>query len=507
VHERDEPGALDLLREFMERTTTRVVLSGLILLSLLPLPFVHELRLVFFAIFGTEVVLRTVMLFQAAPDPERRRRRVVEVVFLVFDVLATLSFLDWSHLTDARFLRLFRLSRLLLLAGYWRGFLGDLWTITWQRERRYQLGFVAAVVLVTTISAAAIVHVGVHDPFDFDDDGHVYAWQQDGTEPPSGEVTPALDPEDTDFATQLWWAFRQVEDPGNLVEQPRHLPMLAVSLTLTIGGLLLFSFLIGVGTTVVEELVVLSRQRRLGIRRHVVVIGGGQHAHFLLEELAAFREKKVLRPRIVLFGSSAERPPALRERELRAIQYRHGDPSRPDQLLRADVDRASLVIVLAEEHGGDAASVSRILAVRQVNPHCRIVADVQRAQNERSVLEAGGDNTTAVTTRRFVGLFLAAELLFPGLDALFRELLTSFGQELYLAPLPGGAGRIERFDRLVARSVADRSVVPLGIRRNGDYELNPPPDRPLEDVAGLLVVARSGAVAQAYGEDVATGRL
>ena len=34
------------------------------------------------------------------------------------DILATLSFLDWSRLWDARYLRLFRLSRLILLAGY-----------------------------------------------------------------------------------------------------------------------------------------------------------------------------------------------------------------------------------------------------------------------------------------------------------------------------------------------------------------------------------------------------
>jgi voltage-gated potassium channel Kch len=508
VLEQDQPhAALDALRDLMERTLTRVILSALILISLLPLPFVHELRLIFFAIFASEVTLRAILLFAPSAPGQRRRPRAVEALFLVLDVIATLSFLDWSGIWDARYLRLFRLSRLVLLAGYWRGFLSDLWAITSQRERRYQFGFVAGVVLITTVSAAVLLHVAVDTPHDFDGDGYLYAWEQTGEEPPPEGEAVARDPEDADFTTQLWWAFRQVEDPGNLVEDARNLPLLAVSFTLTIGGLLVFSFLIGVGTTVVEELVVLSRQRRLGIRGHVVVVGGGQHAHFLLEELSAFRTKKVLKPKVVMFGSSSERPAALRDGELLSVQYRYGDPSQPEHLVRADVDRAALVIVLADEAGGDAVTVSRILAVRQVNPECRIVADVQRSQNERSVLEAGGDNTAAVTTRRFVGLFLAAELLFPGLDALFRELLTSLGQELYLAPWPKGSGSIERFDSLVARSVDERGVVPLGLRRGDRYDLNPPPGTVQEGVTGLLVLARSAVVARDFVADVAAGRF
>jgi hypothetical protein len=490
----------------MERTSTRSVLSGLILVSLLPLDVVHDLRLGFFAIFATEVGLRAVLLLCPPADEagQRRRPRVVEALFLLLDVVATLSFLDWSGLWDARYLRLFRLSRLVLLAGYWRGFLGDLWSIASQRERRYQFGFVAAVVVITTVTAAVLLHVGVDTPHDFDGDGHVWAWQQDGEPaPPEGE-SAAADPEDELFRTRLWWAFRQVEDPGNLVEQPRDLTLLLISLVLTIGGLLVFSFLIGVGTTVVEELVVLSRQRRLGLRRHVVVIGGGRHAHFLLEELSGFQAKRVLRARLVLLGETPDRPAVLREGALRRVQYRHGDPSRPDHLLRADVDRASLVIVLGDDAGGDAVLVSRILAVRQVNPTCRIVADVQRAQNVRSVREAGGPGTAPVPTRRLIGLFLAAELLFPGLDAVVRELLTSVGQELYLAAWPGGEGRIERFDRLAAAAARDRGVALLGLRtgegRHSRQVLNPPPEAVVEGVTGLLVLARSAAAARDFAD-------
>ena len=49
----------------------------------------------------------------------------------------------------------------------------------------------------------------------------------------------------------LWWSFRQGQDPGNLVDDPSNAIVLAVSMALTFSGLLLFSFLVGIGTTAI----------------------------------------------------------------------------------------------------------------------------------------------------------------------------------------------------------------------------------------------------------------
>ena len=46
--------------------------------------------------------------------------------------------------------------------------------------------------------------------------------------------------------------------------------LVAISLILTFTGLLLFSFLIGIGTTIVGELVERSRSQRVGMHDHTV---------------------------------------------------------------------------------------------------------------------------------------------------------------------------------------------------------------------------------------------
>lgn len=463
--------ACDAARALLARPATRLVLSGLILVSVLPEPIVEPWRWTFFAIFGTEVLLRAVLLVAPSRLPVSRRRRIaVELPFLVLDTVATLSFLP-RELAGGRYLRLVRLLR---LVGYWRSFLLDLWTVSWRRERRRQVGFVLAVFLVGTLVGAAVLQV-TPIAVDFDDDGAVTA-------------------ADRDFGTRVWWSFRQMQDPGNLVGAPQHPMLLVLSLGLTLAGLFLLSFLIAVGTTLVEELLVLGRQRRIGLSDHVVVVAEGPHSHFLLEELVRFQGKRLRRQRLVVFGSEASRPEWLESGPLRRLAYRHGDAGDPADLLRADVDRASLVILLAEEAGGDARTVSRVLAVRQLNTRCRIVADVLRARNEVSVREAGGPRTEPVLTRRFVGQLLAHELLFPAVELLLRELLTHHGRELYLVDLPDDAPQpLPAFGELVTRCRAARGVLPLGVRlgRDDAFRVNPPADERVHGASGLLVLARS----------------
>ncbi|MEM7247483.1 MAG: NAD-binding protein [Acidobacteriota bacterium] len=479
--------AWERLEDFLAKGATRVVLSVLILLSLL-LP-TEDFRQIFLAIFATELTLRAILFCITVRRDGFHRRHVNELGFLLLDLVATLSFLDWK-VQDTEILRLFRLTRLLLLIGYWRPYLSDLWTITWRRERRFQLAFVTAVVVFATVAGGAAIQALVRSQaHDFDGDG-------------------AISEQDDRFSARLWWVFRQLQDPGNLVESTDDLTLLIVSLFLTVAGLLLISFIIGVGTTVVEELVVVGRQRRMGLRGHLVVIGGGPHAHFLLEELAGFQAKRVLRRRIVLFGTEDERPQETWGPALRDIHYRSGDPASPAELERADVDRAALVIVLGDEKAGDAMVVSRVLAVRQLNPTCRIVADVARPQNRRSVREAGGPNTEVVLTRQFVGLFLASELVFPGLDAVYRELLTSQGQEFYLVPWSCEEGRIEDPEALLRRGLRRAGVLPLGLQRSAadgeaTYDLNPVRGECHDDVEGLLVLARSEEVAERFLEAAA----
>src|SRR5690606_29446108 len=68
-----------------------------------------------------------------------------------------------------------------------------------------------------------------------------------------------VDGSDERFLTRLWWSFRQIQDPGNMLAAPDQAVGVLVSLALTLFGLFLVSFLIGLGADIVRELVELNR--------------------------------------------------------------------------------------------------------------------------------------------------------------------------------------------------------------------------------------------------------
>jgi hypothetical protein len=133
-----------------------------------------------------------------------------EVVLLGCDLLALLSFLPLHAWFAPSTFRLLRLTRLLLLVGYWGDMLGDLWHILSGRERRHQLLFVLLVAVVLSFAGAALV-AELAPAFDYDGDGDV-------------------DHADRTFRGMQWWALRQSLDPGNTPSGPPGAVVATVSL-------------------------------------------------------------------------------------------------------------------------------------------------------------------------------------------------------------------------------------------------------------------------------------
>ncbi len=146
---------IDWLKDLFATDLTKVLLSLLILLSILPVPWAQSFSLLFFGVFALELALR---IFVFIHDLKRRKVRRMEILFLFFDLLATLSFLPIEAVwDDVRFLRLFRLSRMLLLIGYWGPIVREIGFIMSKRERRYQLSFVAFSVVLLSFTVALLL--------------------------------------------------------------------------------------------------------------------------------------------------------------------------------------------------------------------------------------------------------------------------------------------------------------------------------------------------------------
>ncbi|MCP3959078.1 MAG: hypothetical protein GY719_14605 [bacterium] len=450
--------ALDFSQALLESHSTRLVLSLLIIVSVLPekaqealFPdaVVGRLDPIFLAVFSIELLAR--LAIGARRWQERQARRS-EVVMLVLDVLAVISFLPLDRMIGSSYFRLVRLARLLLLFGYWGRMARDLLAVLSGPDRRYQVIGVLFLGLVLSFGSAVVITHLVPE-HDFDGNG-------------------VTDDEDRRFFHILWWSFRQVQDTGNLVSGIDHPRIVVISLLLTIVGMFLFSLVIGIGTGAIEEVLARSREQPLALREHTVVLGLTPHSVFLLEGLANIYRKNLTSFRAAVLGPTPDPPAYLHRPSMRTFQYRSGDPVRAADLDRVNIQKARRVLILgADPHNPDGEVISAILATRERNPRVDVYPDIEHERNFRAVLSAGGPGTHLVGSGSFLGQYIVANVVYPGIYEVYRQLLTSTGSEIYTyffsreerERLPRGEGG-PGFDPATLHRLAYRrfGVTPIG---------------------------------------------
>ncbi len=461
--------ALDTAERLLDSYWSRLLLSLLIIVSVLPeaaqrtlLPDAAAGRLdpLFLGIFGLELLARLAVYSQRW---RQRRAGTGELLVLVLDLLAVLSFLPLSGMLDSQYLRLVRLTRLLLLLGYWGRMARELLVVLAGPERRYQVIGVLLLGLVLSFGSAVVVRQLAPD-YDFDADGDV-------------------DAEDRRFFRILWWSFHQVQDTGYLVHELDQPLIVGVSLVLTFAGLLLFSLVIGIGTGAIEEVLVRSREQPLALHGHTVVLGLTPHSVFLLEGLAEIYQKNLRAFRAAVLGPTPEVPAYLHRPLLRAFQYRCGDPVRAADLDRVNIRQARRVLILGSDpRHPDGEVISAILATRERNARVDLYPDVEHERNFRAVRSAGGANTHLVGSGSFLGSYVVHNVVYPEAHRIYRQLLTPSGCEVYTYLFSAGerrrleASTPASFDPAALHRAAYRfyGVTIIGVfaaDRDGDGEL------------------------------------
>ncbi len=411
------PRWLPRIEPLLDAPRTRLILSFLIVLSVLPerllatvLPhaLLPWLPLALFVVFAPEVVLRALVWRQ---HWRQGRRGLGEGLLLLIDVVAVASFLPWHLLAPGlEGLRVLRLARLLLLISYWGGTLRELWRIVSDRERHGQVLLVLATGMLLSFGAAVLLS-SLGAGYDFNEDG-------------------AVDAGDRRFLTVFWWSLLQVEDPGNLVRNPEAPLVLSISLALTLAGVLLFSFLVGIGTSAVEELVRRSRVRPPGLSGHTAIVCVGAQADRLAEELGALYRKND-KPFKAAVLARDEPQWTLERRRGWTLARRQGDPLQPRDLARIDLAQAKRAVLLATDDDSDGLLFAGLLALRSARPHVPLFAVVEHERDFAAARHAGGPATTVIGASSFLGHVLARAVLDPGAIVLLEELLTAAGCEVY----------------------------------------------------------------------------
>jgi hypothetical protein len=503
------------------RVESRLVLSAAIIVSLLPFGWVTSFDALFLVLFSVEFTLRAMLLFRGediyahgsatgvTPSKEEvegarewQWPSTWTLVLLILDLLALLSFVPsllGIETAETRWLRMFRLSRMLLLLSYWAPLVRDVWSVLLKRERAKQVGLLGVIVLVLSFTGAVVidqVHGDQKHLVDYDGDD---VWGQEAGRP--------RDPDDQKFYVHLWWAFRQIQDPGNMMASPQQAAAVVVSLALTVVGLFMVSFLIGVGTDVVRELMELARLRPPGLRGHTVIVNIDVSTQQLLHELLRYSRKllpdgglslrwlaQLLRntkrglrgAHYLMVGRSHDPPDFLRQPALTRITYRQAHVEEQSFLVRANVADAQRVVLLADlaTADPDAATIQGLLTItqslREADEQARrrdslfglpppprrarlLIAEVLDESNvpaARVAITGDGSGHAQVGTRAFVvpserliALFVACIVRRPGAGRLLEELLTSNGHELYTMffDLPGLGYQREHPPNLPAR--------------------------------------------------------
>jgi hypothetical protein len=439
---------LDLLDHMIARWEVKLVLASLIVISLLPIPELRRFDSVFLAIFGVELAIRLAVLARARAVTRN------EVVVLVADAVALISFLPIGGLVGARALRFVRLVRLVALARFLRFLVQDLRRILGQRQIRQQLVFLLAAVLLLTFLGTTVLGTFEVPVDDFDGDGRL---------------------DRGDLGQVMWWVFQQVESPDNLVKDPRSGTLLLVtSLALTIAGVFVMSYIIGIGTSVVGALMSASRTRPVQLRDHTVVIGGGRNIREVLRDLAEMYGKNRRPVRVALLDAASDPPPYLEEPGFRGIEYRTGEATDTAAHELLATRAARRVIVLNDDELGessDAYVISAVLAVRQQNEDCPISVEMRHRRYLDMARVAGGQNVNPIPMGQFLGSVMCQSLLCPGIDEVFEDLLKASGSEVYthifspeeLDDLSRAGGRCFSFRDLLLRLQADFQVIPIGL--------------------------------------------
>lgn len=405
------------------------LLAAIVVISVLPIADVDAFWPVFAGVFFVDIAVRVLLA--------RRRGgfKRAQFWFLVIDIAALISFLPlerWLGVGHTVLVAM-RLLRLLVLVRFVRGVAVDVYHVVTRRAQLQQFALVTAAVLFLAFLSAVLLA-----QLDID---HDYA------------VRGAT------FWDRMWWSFRQLEDPGNLVENLRVNPLIAIlSLGLTITGVFIVSFVIGLGTNIVQQVVEAERRRPVDYQGHTLLVGpipeneslvrefvriyakNGRYRRFPVREVWRWLmergrgPRRFSNPRMVLLGANDDVPSYVYDAELRGVMYRSGDASHQQDLDLVAAEDVKRAIFLAQRGAGydtDAVTVAALGAFRRRNKHAHAFVEVMESDNRRIVSTVGGEGTFALDVSHFFGLFLCHHLVTPGAEPLYRTLLSTEGSEFY----------------------------------------------------------------------------
>jgi len=306
-----------------------------------------------------------------------------------------------------------------------------------------------------------------------------------------------IGPEEQSVAWLLWGGVMRLMDAGTVAGDVGDWPYLFLMFAVTLGGIFIFSTLIGVLTTGLEDKLDQLRKGRSFVaeKNHTVVLGWSTQIFSVVSELVLANESLSSACITVMADKDkVEMDDELRDKvgdyKTTKIVCRSGDPIDLDDLDIVNLQAAKSIIVLPEDcDGADASMLKTVLALNSIlgdmetPPH--ITAVVRNRSNMRAARIAGGDNAVFLPSAEIIARIMAQTSRQSGLSMVLTEIIEFSGSEIYFY----SDERLHGMSYHRAITAFEESAV-IGIRKSdGSIHLNPVMDMRVEENDQIVCLA------------------
>ncbi|NPV93100.1 MAG: potassium channel protein [Firmicutes bacterium] len=289
-----------------------------------------------------------------------------------------------------------------------------------------------------------------------------------------------VNPNFATYGNSLWWAVTTITTVGYGDEYPVTGAGRLLASLVMFGGIGSFGFLAG---TLLEEL--LKRRQglmKVNLKDHFVICSYNFKAEKVVREIS----KELANSKVVIVADTEENPLS----GLEGVYFVRGDSTKEAVLEMANVSKAKTVIVLADntkdDQLADAHSVLTTLAVRDLNPSCKVVAESLNPENTHHLEHAGADEIVSIGD--FTAKLISRSSLHVGITHLISELMmNNEGNELYSMKAPSHMTGV-RFGEAFLEMKRMGTIL-IGIYSGGRIVINPPSDQVLKLGEYLVYIA------------------
>ncbi|KXG37155.1 probable ion channel CASTOR isoform X1 [Sorghum bicolor] len=303
---------------------------------------------------------------------------------------------------------------------------------------------------------------------------------------------------DDSLSDCLWLSWTFVADSGNHANAEGFGPKL-VSVSISIGGMLVFAMMLGLVTDSISEKFDSLRKGRSEVieQSHTLILGWSDKLGSLLNQIAIANESLGGGTIVVM----AERDKEEMEADIAKMEFdlkgtavicRSGSPLILADLKKVSVSKARAIVVLAEEGNADqsdARALRTVLSLTGVKEGLsgHIVVELSDLDNEVLVKLVGGDLVETVVAHDVIGRLMIQCARQPGLAQIWEDILGFENCEFYIKRWPKLDGM--RFEDVL---ISFPDAVPCGIKvasYGGKIILNPDDCYVLQEGDEVIVIA------------------